>query len=155
MPADESAEVEGGDKRTAPAAPTENFAIGLSASSADDELKKRADRAKRFGIGEDDETKKRADRAKRFGIDENLLSSSLDSALPERPLKRGRAGAGEDGNRGGKRRGFDRGPGPGRDRRDPRSNGTGHPSGRLGNVLDDPSERSKADKRAARFAAAY
>lgn len=127
--------------------------MGLSASAADLEAKKRADRAKRFGIDEDDETRKKAERAKRFGIDEKDLATGLDSALPERPLKRGRGReGGDDANRASKRQTVDQRAGrqggnrQGRDRRNGAAKGSG--------ILDDPEERAKAEKRAARFAAA-
>ncbi|KAJ6442267.1 DNA-binding SAP [Purpureocillium lavendulum] len=159
-PAAETADKAAEEKQEAPA---QSFAIGLSATAADDEAKKRADRAKRFGIEEDDDAKKRADRAKRFGLDEKELTG-LDSALPERPLKRGRAReGGEEGARGAKRQSLDRrgdrqGDRQGRGARrngqgDRRRAGSNGPA-KKGSILDDPSEREKAAKRAARFAAA-
>ncbi|KAF4946159.1 hypothetical protein FSARC_14261 [Fusarium sarcochroum] len=145
----------------APAEPEKSYAIGLSSTVADDEAKKRADRAKRFGIEEEDDAVKRADRAKRFGLDEKELSSTLDSALPERSRKRGRDRNTEgEGNRQSKRQSLDRRNGgggrrrgrggrDGRDGRDgPRKEGTATRSG----ILNDPSEKAKAEKRAARFA---
>lgn len=134
--------------------------MGLSSSVADEEAKKRADRAKRFGIDEDEDAKKRADRAQRFGLDEKELTG-LDSALPERPLKRGRGREGDDaGGRPGKRQGADRRGGGrrrgGRPNNAPRggSGGGGGAAPARKNILDDPSEKAKAEKRAARFAAA-
>ncbi|POR31892.1 Uncharacterized protein TPAR_07910, partial [Tolypocladium paradoxum] len=141
-----------------PAAPAESYALGLSATASEAEAKKRADRAKRFGIQEDDDAKKKADRAKRFGIDEKVLATGLDSALPERPLKRGRDRGADEGNRPGKRQSLDRRPErQGRNARSgrapPRRAGSnGLPT--KGSILDDPSEKAKAEKRAARFAAA-
>lgn len=138
---------------TPPPAPAQSFAMGLSKTAADVEAQKRADRAKRFGIEEDDEAKRRAARAKRFGIDEAELASGLDSALSEKLLKRGRGrGAGADDDaRSTKRQNLDHRPDrPGRNARGPRPNG----SANRGSVLDDPVERAKAEKRAARFAAA-
>jgi SAP domain-containing ribonucleoprotein len=137
------------------AAPVPNFAIGLSSTLADEEAKKRADRAKRFGIEEDDNAKKRADRAARFGIDEKELASGLDSALPDRPLKRGRGRDNAEGNRPGKRQSTD-----GRDpRRSGRNRGGPAPAAGKGgsqpkksSFMDDPAEKAKAEKRAARFA---
>ncbi|EEY23308.1 predicted protein [Verticillium alfalfae VaMs.102] len=77
-----------------PEAPKENFALNLNATDASEETKKRAERAKRFGITADDsadtEAKKKAERAARFGADSNDIASSLDAALPERRLMRGR-----------------------------------------------------------------
>ncbi|KAK2603810.1 hypothetical protein QQS21_004012 [Conoideocrella luteorostrata] len=132
---------------TEPAAPAPSFAMGLASTEADEESKKRAERAKRFGIEENDDAIKRADRAKRFGLDQKELASGLDSALPERPLKRGRGRGGEgDGNRPGKRQSLDR-----RGR-----HGRGHRQGggnrERGGATLDPAEKAKAEKRAARFA---
>ncbi|KAF4468083.1 DNA-binding SAP [Fusarium albosuccineum] len=157
--AEEPAEEKPAESEAAPAEPEKSYAIGLSSTAADDEAKKRADRAKRFGLEEDDDAKKRADRAKRFGLDEKELASTLDSALPERSRKRGRGrGEGEaEGNRPGKRQSLDRrndrrrgrGGRNGRDGRDgPRRDG---PATR-GGILNDPTEKAKAEKRAARFA---
>lgn len=129
------------------AEPAQSFAIGLASTAADDEAKKRAERAKRFGIEEDDDAVRRADRAKRFGLDQTELASSLDSALPERPRKRGR-GREADNSRPGKRQSLDR---RGRHGRGPREGGNKE---RGGTILDDAGERAKAEKRAARFAAA-
>ncbi|OTA06997.1 hypothetical protein A9Z42_0077970 [Trichoderma parareesei] len=159
---------EAGDKpaaEEAPKAAAPSFAMGLSSTTADEELKKRAERAKRFGTELDDETKKLAERAKRFGIDDKEIAGGLDSALPERPLKRGRGRneGGDGNNRPGKRRG-----GGGQDRREPSGNERrsarnrggrdqgGKASGKpkFGSVIEDPVERAKAEKRAARFAAA-
>lgn len=127
--------------------------MGLASTAADDEAKKRADRAKRFGIEEDEESRRRAERSKRFGIDEKELASGLDSALPERPLKRGRGRDGPDGGRSGKRQSLDRrGGGAGRRRGGGRED---RPApARAAGLMDDPVERAKAEKRAARFAAA-
>lgn len=122
--------------------------MGLGSSAVDEETRKRAERAKRFGIEEDDDAKKRADRAERFGIDEKDLAKGLDSALPSRPLKRGRGH--QDGNRPGKRHNNDR-----RDRRNGRQerDGGAQPQKSAG-IMQDPVEKAKAEKRAARFAAA-
>lgn len=128
--------------------------MGLGSTSVDDETRRRAERAKRFGIEEDDEEKKRAERSKRFGIDEKSLASSLDSALPERPLKRGR-GRENDGNRSGKRQSTDRrGGNNNNNRRNGRPGGGNAGEKKQGSILDDPAEKAKAEKRAARFAAA-
>lgn len=128
--------------------------MGLSSSTADEEAKKRAERAKRFGIEEsDDDAQKRAERAKRFGLDDKDVSG-LDSALPERPLKRGR-GQHQDGQRAGKRQSTDR---RGNDRRNGGRNGgrNGQGGGNAANkpagILNDPAEKAKAEARAARFA---
>ncbi|RDA90594.1 hypothetical protein CP533_6938 [Ophiocordyceps camponoti-saundersi (nom. inval.)] len=130
--------------------PAPSFALGLSTTAADAEAKKRVDRAKRFGIEEDDEFKKRADRAKRFGIDENAIASSLDSALPDRIPKRGRGREADgDNGRSGKRQNVQNN--QRRVTRQSRNNGAAR---NAGSVLDDPVEKAKAAKRAARFAAA-
>jgi SAP domain-containing ribonucleoprotein len=133
-----------------------SFAAGLSASSASDEAKKRAERAKRFGIEEDPEKKKLAERAERFGVEKDAVSG-LDSALPDRPLKRGRGRNAEaDGARPNKRQSQDRRGG----RRDGRRGGGDAPAGnkavpaKKSSILDDPVEKAKAEKRAARFGGA-
>ncbi|KAJ4317906.1 hypothetical protein N0V84_007113 [Fusarium piperis] len=144
----------------APAEPEKSYAIGLSSTAADDEAKKRAERAKRFGLEEDEDAKKRAERAKRFGLDEKELASTLDSALPERSRKRGRdRGDGEgnrstENNRPGKRQSLDRRNDRrrgGRGGRGPRTETTRETRSR-GRILDDPAEKAKAERRAARFA---
>lgn len=132
--------------------------MGLSSTTAEEEAKKRADRAKRFGIEEDEGSKKRAERAERFGIDEKELASGLDSALPERPLKRGRGRDVGEGARPGKRQSLDR-RGGGHRRGGRREGGGGGGGGsdaaaKRSGILDDPVEKAKAEKRAARFAAA-
>ncbi|KAH6603281.1 hypothetical protein Trco_008056 [Trichoderma cornu-damae] len=140
--------------------PAPSFAIGLSSTTADEELKKRVERAKRFGTELDDEAKRLAERAKRFGIDDKELASGLDSALPERPLKRGRGRSEGDGNRPGKRRSQDRKGPTGNERRSGRNKGSQYQAGnasakpKFSNIIEDPAEKAKAAKRAARFAAA-
>lgn len=133
--------------------------MGLASTAADDEAKRRADRAKRFGIEEDEDAKRRAERAARFGIDEKELSGGLDSALPEKSLKRGRGRVEGEGGSGrpGKRQSLDRRGGRQRNER----RGGGRDGGREGGappksrgVMDDPTEKAKAEKRAARFAGA-
>ncbi|KAI2643137.1 hypothetical protein GGS21DRAFT_485647 [Xylaria nigripes] len=148
--------------------PKVDFSANLPATSADEEARKRAARAKRFGIVDDadEEAKKKSERAHRFGVEQSSLVSGLDSALPEkRERKRGREatsnskvdgergakrqqngqgrrrGGGKDSrNRGGRSGGGDRGPSR-------REVGGGKPKG----VLSDPSERAKAEARAKRF----
>ncbi|EQL00469.1 DNA-binding SAP [Ophiocordyceps sinensis CO18] len=137
---------------TAPVDPAQSFAMGLSKTAADAEAKKRADRAKRFGIDEDEDAKRRAERAKRFGIDESELATGLDSALPGKSLKRGRGRGGDDDARSGKRQnGGDRQGRNQRNGRATRQDGNKGPAKR-GGIMDDPSEKAKAEKRAARFA---
>ncbi|KAF4591937.1 DNA-binding SAP [Ophiocordyceps camponoti-floridani] len=135
----------------------QSFALGLSTTAADAEAKKRVDRAKRFGMEEDEEFKKRAERAKRFGVDENTIASSIDSALPERAAKRSRGRDADDDNpRNGKRQQVDR-RGERRSTRQTRNGGATRDTRAArkgGSVLDDPEEKAKAEKRAARFAAA-
>ncbi|KAI0403224.1 hypothetical protein F4802DRAFT_572767 [Xylaria palmicola] len=175
---DQPAEAATGDanpvESEAEAVPKTDFSAHLPASSADEEARKRAERAKRFGITEnvDEEAKKKAERAQRFGADQTSVPSGLDTALPEkRERKRGREGApnpngNADGERGAKRQQS----GPGRrrggrdnrgrggrhgggDRAPPRKEGGGGGGGKPRGVLDDPSERAKADARAKRFGA--
>ena len=137
MPAESTPKEAAQPTAEAPAAETKtapSFSIGLQSTAAEQEARKRADRAKRFGLDEDEEAKRRADRAGRFGLDEKELASGLDSALPERPLKRGRGKAADGENRPGKKQ-------------------TAAPGGGAG-ILDDPEEKAKAEKRRARFAAA-
>ncbi|KAG6009323.1 hypothetical protein E4U21_002630 [Claviceps maximensis] len=139
-----------------PTAPAPSFTMGLASTAVEDEAKKRAERAKRFGIEEDEAAKQRAERAKRFGLDQTELATSLDSALPERPLKRGRGrGADGDGNRPGKRQSLDR-----RGRRGGRGPKHGGDGGNNNNKSNrdrggdtlSAAERAKAEQRAARFA---
>lgn len=129
------------------------FALNLPATATEDEVRKRAERAKRFGVVEDNsDAAKKAERAKRFGGEPADVTKGLDSALPERPLKR--RGQNEEG--GGRKR---------QDRRDNRRGGRGR-QGRTGGgrngggvskpakrILDDPSEKAKAEARAKRFGA--
>ncbi|VTO87633.1 unnamed protein product [Fusarium graminearum] len=165
--AEEPAAVEApAETAKAPAEPEKSYAMGLSSTAADDEAKKRAERAKRFGIEEDEDAIKRADRAKRFGLDEKELATTLDSALPERSRKRGRDRNTEtEGNRPEKRQSMDRRNGPGgrqRRGRGGRDNGRDRGARKEGTqkegaatrsgILDDPTEKAKAEKRAARFA---
>lgn len=147
-PADEGAEA-------AAEAPKPSYAIGLASSSADAEAKKRAERAKRFGIEEDDDKKKLSDRAKRFGLDDKEIPAGLDSALPERPLKRGRGreNDGKANGRANKRQSLDRRGGRRRGGRQGGNEGSSNAGAKpRSNILDDPSEKAKAEKRAARFA---
>ncbi|KAF4121828.1 SAP domain-containing ribonucleoprotein [Geosmithia morbida] len=151
----EDAAADATEEAAAPAAPAASYAIGLSSTAAEEEARKRAERAKRFGIDEDDDAKKRAERAARFGIDAKELASSLDSALPERPLKRGRGAESGSGNRPGKRQSLDRRGGrDGGGRRRGNDNSRNAAPAKSSGILDDPAERAKAEKRAARFAAA-
>lgn len=160
-PAEEAGEKPADEEKAKEPAPS--FAIGLSSTTADEELKKRVERAKRFGTELDEETKRLAERAKRFGIDDKELATGLDSALPERPLKRGRGRNEGDGNRPGKRRSQDRKGPTGNERRSARNNNNNKGSNQGGNgaakpkfnrIIEDPVEKAKAEKRAARFAAA-
>lgn len=122
-------------------------------------------------VEKDEEEKKKADRASRFGVDASAISGdALDSALPDRPRKRGRGGeesataAGGDNNRdrGNKRqrghrgfRGGQRGGGGGGGGGRQGGNGvrkSGQGGDRPRGVLQDPEERRKAEARKARFA---
>ena len=161
-PAEET-EVKDGAEETQPEAPKTEFSAHLPSSTADEEARKRAERAKRFGISEEnDEEKKKAERAQRFGVDQSSLTQSLDSALPEkRRPKRGHEG-GDGGERnakrqqgGGRHRGNRRGRGgrggpPGRHGGQGEGRRDGRPQGK---ILDNPSERAKAEARAKRFGA--
>ncbi|KAI1658897.1 hypothetical protein F4813DRAFT_388155 [Daldinia decipiens] len=145
-------------------APKEDFSAHLPASNADEEARKRAARAKRFGVVENDEDKKKTERAERFrvGVDESSLVKGLDAALPEkRPSKRGREGGNAEGERGAKRQnpsGQQRGKGRFRQVRGGRPNGAprkeGRPTSAKGKpgIQIDPSEKAKAEARAKRFA---
>lgn len=180
-PAEITTEDEKPVEAAAEAAPKTDFSAHLPASSADEEARKRAERAKRFGIVEtaDEEAKRKAERAQRFGLDQTSVVSGLDSALPEkRERKRGRegpSGTNTDGERNAKRQ-QQNGPGRrrggrdhrgrggrqgGSDRNPPRKEGGGGgggsgsgSAGKPRRVLDDPSERAKADARSKRFGAA-
>lgn len=173
-----------GDESAAPevAAPKEDFSAHLAPTSADDEARKRAERAKRFGLDTESEEMKKAKRAEKFGIDSNTIARGLDAALPERTArKRGHLGsatateAGGDGavsGRPAKRTMPDRRGGPGgrfnRSKRGGSIRGRGGPRGgfrggegrsRIGggggrkSILDDPAEKAKAEARTKRFAA--
>lgn len=112
---------------------------------------------------EDDAAAKKAERAKRFGLDQASITKSLDSALPERSLKRrgqtdesgGRkrqdrhANAGANANANNNRRG--RG---GRQGRTAGGRNGGGVSKTGGSFMDDPAEKAKAEARAKRFGAA-
>ncbi|KAI1450076.1 hypothetical protein F5Y02DRAFT_370911 [Annulohypoxylon stygium] len=133
-----------------------DFSAHLPASDADVEARKRAERAKRFGIETEDDEKKNA-RAERFGVDQSSLTKGLDSALPEkRAPKRGREGGNVEGERGAKRqnpggrhrvKGRFRGRQSGPHRKEGNSAGS---KGRSG-ILSDPAEKTKAEARAKRF----
>lgn len=86
-PASES----GADKPNETATPA--FSQHLAPTNAQTEAEKRAARAARFGITVDKESEEaqKVTRASRFGI-ANEAVSALDSALPDRPRKRGRGG---------------------------------------------------------------
>ncbi|KAI0834744.1 hypothetical protein F5Y06DRAFT_151083 [Hypoxylon sp. FL0890] len=149
------------DEATKAEAPKQDFSAHLPASKADEEARKRAERAKRFGIVENDEEKKKAARAERFGVDQSSLTTGLDAALPEkRPPKRGREGGNNDGERGAKRQnpgGRHRGKGRFRHGGGGRQGGAprkeGKPAGAKGQsgILNDPTEKAKAEARAKRF----
>ncbi|KAE8147590.1 hypothetical protein BDV25DRAFT_160028 [Aspergillus avenaceus] len=95
--------------------PAPNYAIGLSVTDMEEELRKRKARAEKFGITEDSQTaieeaERKLERAKRFGAAPDDSASAgvtkLDEALSsEKPRKRGRSDN-EQGGRGGKKRNF-------------------------------------------------
>ncbi|KAI8633031.1 hypothetical protein F5Y19DRAFT_471287 [Xylariaceae sp. FL1651] len=137
----DDAEPAGAAAEAEAAAPKTDFSAHLPASTADDEARKRAERAKRFGIVEDanEEAKKKSERAERFGLDQASLPSGLDAALPEkRERKRGREGgaaaAQADGERGPKRQ--QNGPGRRRGGRDHRGRGGRQGGGDRGDRRD-------------------
>jgi SAP domain-containing ribonucleoprotein len=139
-----------------PEAPKQDFTAGISESKADEEAKKRAARAKRFGttapVVDDEETKK-AERAKKFSTDiaeekPDATVKGLDSALPERRQKRGREDrASGQGGRNAKRQTPDR-------RTAPPAKPAAAAAKKAGRVVDDPAEKAKAEARAKRFQAA-
>ncbi|CAG8981916.1 hypothetical protein HYALB_00009172 [Hymenoscyphus albidus] len=133
-------------KATEPEAPKVDFTAGIKQSDAEKEAEKRAARAKRFGISEDDEAKKLAERAKKFGIEaKEEVVKGLDAALPERRAKRGQED--KQGGRNAKRQTPDRRTGPA-----PKPAAAPKPAGRR--VVDDPTEKAKAEVRAKRFQSA-
>ncbi|KAK4453111.1 hypothetical protein QBC34DRAFT_422307 [Podospora aff. communis PSN243] len=94
----ETKPAESEDKKTETPASTEPlFSQHLAPTNAKSEAEKRAARAARFGITTDKESEeaKKVDRAARFGIANDAVSA-LDSALPDRPRKRGRDRGGEE-----------------------------------------------------------
>ncbi|KAI8966180.1 hypothetical protein F5Y11DRAFT_310668 [Daldinia sp. FL1419] len=151
------------EEATKTEAPKEDFSAHLPASDADEEARKRAARAKRFGVVETEEDKKKTERAERFGVDQSSLVKGLDAALPEkRPSKRGREGGNAEGEHGTKRQnlgGRQRGKGRFRQGGNGKPSGIrkeGKPTGAKGKsvILNDPSEKAKAEARAKRFASA-
>ncbi|KAI1768004.1 hypothetical protein GGR53DRAFT_31425 [Hypoxylon sp. FL1150] len=160
-PADESTEAAAPEEKAEDKTPAVDFSAHLPDSNADEEARKRAARAKRFGIVENEEEKKKLERAEKFGVEQSTLTKGLDAALPEkRPLKRGREGANADGERGAKRQqnAGGRQRGRGRPRNGGRSGGAprqdGKPNGPKGksSFMNDPAEKAKAEARAKRFA---
>ncbi|KAI1458926.1 hypothetical protein F4805DRAFT_456317 [Annulohypoxylon moriforme] len=163
--ADNPTEAEATAEETANAeAPKADFSAHLPASDADEEARKRAERAKRFGIVENEEDKKKNARVERFGVDQSSLASGLDSALPEkRAPKRGREGGNTEGERGAKRqnpsgpggrhrgKGRFRHGGGGRQGGAPRREGNSTALRGKSGILNDPSEKAKAEARAKRF----
>jgi len=154
------------DKKTEGAASTEPlFSQHLAPTNAKSEAEKRAARAARFGITVDKESEesRKAERASRFGVANDAVSA-LDSALPDRPRKRGRGGEDkEDGARdnkrqtsqparGGRNNQNAGGRGRGRDRKGgaPRE---GAQNGQKAAAID-PAEKAKLEARAKRFGAA-
>ncbi|KAI1774221.1 hypothetical protein F4818DRAFT_76756 [Hypoxylon cercidicola] len=159
-PADESTEAAAPEEKTEDKVPAVDFSANLPASNADEEARKRAERAKRFGVVESEEDQKKNQRAERFGVEQSTLVKGLDAALPEkRPSKRGREGANTDGERnakrqnaGGRQRGKGRSRNGGRSGGAPRKDGKpGGPKGKS-SFMDDPTEKAKAEARAKRFA---
>jgi len=174
------------DKITEAAASAEPlFSQHLAPTNAQSEAEKRAARAARFGITPDKapEEAKKTERASRFGIANDAVSA-IDSALPDRPRKRGRDRGGEEKEddvrsnkrqtsgavgpaRGGRNtagrgnnqntrgdRGGDRG--GRRDRRGGAPKEGGAPNGQKKgpSAAVDPAEKAKLEARAKRFGAA-
>ena len=157
-----------------PAAPEPSFTANLPPTPLEAELEKRKARAARFGADNTDpaatESLKKLERAARFGAAEPAEDSvvgvkGLDQALPEHMRrKRGNEHTG-GGGRGGvqKRARFGHqgqrrqggGAGGGNDRRN--GGGNQHQQKKAGggsgakSVLDDPTEREKAERRKNRF----
>lgn len=110
---------------------------------------------------QDDNAAKKAERAKRFGLDEASLAKSLDSALPERSLKRrgqndesaGRKRQDRHGNANANNNANNR-RGRGRQGRTGGGRNEGGVAKTGGSLLDDPAEKAKAEARAKRFGAA-
>ena len=151
------------------------FTKNLPPTNPKTEAEKRAARAARFGIQveEASDDAKLAKRAERFGLG-NEQVSALDSALPDRPRKRGRAND-EEGGHDGKRQstgpesnkgqgggrgqgGQGQGQGGGRNRFQRRRGGNAPRQDNDGqkatkNVVSDPAEQKKREERAKRFAA--
>lgn len=135
-----------GEAAPAPEEPKQDFTIGIQQTDAEKEAERRAARAKRFGIQEDDEAKKLAERAKKFGLDSTeKVVQGLDSALPERRQKRGRDEK-QQGGRNAKRQTPDRRTGPA-----PRAADAAKTNKPAGRIIDDPTEKAKAEARAKRF----
>lgn len=129
-----------------PEAPKQDFTAGIPQTDAEKEAAARAARAKRFGIPVDDEAKRLAERAKKFGLEQDdTLVKGLDSALPERRPKRGREGKDDkQGGRNPKRQTPDR-------RTGPAPKAAPEAKKASGRVVDDPTEKAKAEARAKRF----
>lgn len=148
-------------KPAEPEAPKVDFTAGVALTDAEKEAKKRADRAKRFGIVEQtDEEKKLKERAAKFGVkdadkvDEATIKT-LNEGLPAR-MKREKK---EQGGRaeGAKRQTPDRGQGqkPQRNEKKPpvpaQKQASKPAPKKVLSVLDDPVEKAKAEARAAKF----
>ncbi len=155
------------------------FTKNLPPTNPKTEAEKRAARAARFGVQAEDasDDSKLNKRAERFGL-ANEQVSALDSALPDRPRKRGRAND-EEGGHDGKRQSAgpesNKGQGGGRGQGGQGQGGQGQGGGRnrfqrrrgggnaprqdndsqrpAKNVVSDPAEQKKREERAKRFAA--
>ena len=143
---------------TEPEKPKVDFAAGLSSTDLDSELAKRKARAAKFGLQESNEDALKAlERAKKFGTGsegDKVAVKGLDQALPERGVKRGRGGEGNDEGRQGKRsrvRGGRGNEGMGRRERSGTPKGGKKEGGGRGYSEAD---RVAAEKRKARFNAA-
>jgi len=158
---DAKATTENKEETTGPEKPKVNFTAGLSSTDLDSELAKRKARAAKFGIQESNEDALKAlERARKFGTGsegDKVAVKGLDQALPERGVKRGRAGDGREEGRQGKRSKV-RGGGRNEARKDGRNGRerSGTPKGgrRAGGGGYSEADRAAADKRKARFTAA-
>ncbi|KAL7269564.1 hypothetical protein RUND412_007762 [Rhizina undulata] len=150
-----------------------SYSANLPGTSIEEELERRKVRAKRFGINpEEDEAIKKLEREKRFATGEQQNKpevKGLDSALPERQERKRRQDGGEGRNN-------DKRPRAGNNNnRNHNNNGSGHggrrqqsnrrhPGNRVerrsgnggsgGSILDDPTEKAKAEARAKKFGVA-
>lgn len=164
------------EKTEKPANDQPLFSQHLPPTNAKSEAEKRALRAERFGLTVDKESEeaKKKERAERFGLPNDQVAA-IDSALPDRPRKRGRGNDDKDdaaNNRGNKRQSNGAGAQSGGRPSDRRPNnrhrgrrhgggnnqksgggggGGGGPAKKAQPVSVDPAEKAKMAARAERF----